>query len=155
MKYGIIWKGHTTTVLVSIYATDGTVSIAHGGVEIGQGINTKVRSRAPPYCPFPSPSPVSTLSLGYHQVAQVAAKTLGIDISLVVIKPTNTLTNPNGSPTGGSINSELNCKVFTENHSYHPLCVFAGVYLFFFFFFHFHFQLGCFRCMPVSQRPLG
>jgi xanthine dehydrogenase/oxidase len=41
----------------------------------------------------------------------VVAKELGIDISLVSIKPTNTLTNTNGSVTGGSKTSELNCYV--------------------------------------------
>ena len=35
--------GNPYTVLVNIYATDGTVAVSHGGVEIGQGINTKVR----------------------------------------------------------------------------------------------------------------
>ena len=42
MRYGIMWTGHTTSVLVTIYETDGTVAITHGGVELGQGINTRV-----------------------------------------------------------------------------------------------------------------
>ena len=42
LRFGITWDGAPYTVLVSIYFNDGTVAIAHGGVEIGQGINTKV-----------------------------------------------------------------------------------------------------------------
>ena len=42
LKFGLGWNGAPYTVLVSIYATDGTVAVTHGGVEVGQGINTKV-----------------------------------------------------------------------------------------------------------------
>lgn len=42
LRYGVTWVPFNATVLVSVYAGDGTVSIVHGGVEIGQGINTKV-----------------------------------------------------------------------------------------------------------------
>lgn len=45
------------------------------------------------------------------QVAQVAAKTLGIPLEMVKVKPSNTLTNPNGQTTGGSTTSEMNCLV--------------------------------------------
>ena len=45
------------------------------------------------------------------QVAQVAAKTLGIPLEMVKVKPSNTLTNPNGETTGGSTTSEMNCLV--------------------------------------------
>ena len=42
VRFGLVY-GSPYTVFVSIYFVDGTVAIAHGGVEIGQGINTKVR----------------------------------------------------------------------------------------------------------------
>ncbi|KAK7794360.1 hypothetical protein R5R35_007242 [Gryllus longicercus] len=66
--------------IVSIYAGDGTVAVAHGGIECGQGINTKV--------------------------TQVCAHILGISLDLVSVKPSNNLTAPNGMVTGGSIASE-------------------------------------------------
>jgi len=69
--------------LISVFAEDATISVTHGGIEMGQGINTKVR--------------------------QVVAKELGVDVGLVKIKATANITNPNGSTTGGSFGSELNC----------------------------------------------
>ena len=40
---GVIWNSQSPhTVIVSIYATDGKVANAHGGIDIGQGINTNV-----------------------------------------------------------------------------------------------------------------
>jgi xanthine dehydrogenase/oxidase len=60
---------------------DGTVTISHGGIEMGQGINTKV--------------------------AQAAAMSLGINLDQIVIQSTSTSIVPNVSPTGGSITSEL------------------------------------------------
>lgn len=82
MKYGVNWTGTTYLVVVTIYNGDGSVSVAHGGIECGQGINTKV--------------------------SQACAKELGIPLQLVEVKPTNALSNGNSGPTGGSITSELN-----------------------------------------------
>ena len=41
MKYPLILFGQFHC-LVSIHARDGTVSVAHGGIEMGQGLHTKV-----------------------------------------------------------------------------------------------------------------
>ncbi|XP_021929641.1 indole-3-acetaldehyde oxidase-like [Zootermopsis nevadensis] len=80
LKYALAYAGNFSA-LVSIYAADGTVAVAHGGIECGQGINTKV--------------------------AQAVAYTLGISLELVSVKPSNNLTAPNNATTGASITSEL------------------------------------------------
>lgn len=73
----------TYHALVSIYHGDGTVAITHGGIEMGQGINTKV--------------------------AQVAAHILGIDLNMINLKQSNSLTSANDVVSGGSQASEAVC----------------------------------------------
>ena len=73
-------------ILISIYENDGSVAITHAGIEMGQGINTKV--------------------------AQVVASTLGLSsTSEVSVKPSDSLTSANGCVTGGSMGSEMVCLV--------------------------------------------
>ena len=55
------------------------------GIEMGQGINTKV--------------------------CQVIAKELGVPMDLIRIKPTNNFSGANSSVTGGSMGSECCCSV--------------------------------------------
>ncbi|XP_055348686.1 uncharacterized protein LOC129595643 [Paramacrobiotus metropolitanus] len=82
-KYTCAWDLGYFNCLVSVYHTGGYVAVTHGGIELGQGINTKV--------------------------AQVVAYELGIDMKYIDIQPTQGITNPNAVCTGNSITSELAC----------------------------------------------
>ncbi|XP_058120344.1 xanthine dehydrogenase/oxidase-like isoform X1 [Anopheles ziemanni] len=79
MRYPLGYFG-SIHALVSVYHTDGSVVITHGGIEMGQGMNTKV--------------------------AQVAAYILGIPMEKISIKPSANMTSPNAICTGGSMTSE-------------------------------------------------
>lgn len=77
---------------VAIYHMDGTVAVSHGGVECGQGINTKV--------------------------AQVTAHTLGIPLEMISVKSNDNLISANCTATGGSMTSEVVCFVSKQIHMY-------------------------------------
>ena len=70
-----------STVLVHIY-TDGSVLISHGGIEMGQGLNTKL--------------------------IQVASRALQLPSSRIHIQQTSTEVIANASPTGGSTGTDIN-----------------------------------------------
>ena len=61
--------------------TDGTALVTHGGVEMGQGLHTKM--------------------------AQVAAQELGIPLKNIFIAETSTDKVPNTSPTAASASSDI------------------------------------------------
>ncbi|KAJ2729819.1 hypothetical protein H4R23_003426 [Coemansia sp. Cherry 401B] len=67
--------------LVHVYM-DGSVLVAHGGTEMGQGLHTKM--------------------------AQIAAETLQLPLSAIFISETATNTAANTSPTAASASSDLN-----------------------------------------------
>lgn len=79
MEYPQVFFGQMHA-LVSIYHIDGTVSITTAGIDMGQGVNTKV--------------------------TQVAAHILGIPMNKISIKTMSSLTSPNASVSGGSMTSE-------------------------------------------------
>ncbi|XP_043531354.1 xanthine dehydrogenase/oxidase [Chiloscyllium plagiosum] len=83
-KFGISFNAiflNQAGALVHIY-TDGSVLLTHGGVEMGQGLHTKM--------------------------VQVASKALGIPVSRIHISETSTNTVPNTSATAASVGSDLN-----------------------------------------------
>jgi xanthine dehydrogenase large subunit len=69
------------SALVNVYV-DGSVSVSTGAVEMGQGVNTKIRI--------------------------IAARTLGIPPERIRVDTTNTSRIPNASPTSASTGADLN-----------------------------------------------
>jgi xanthine dehydrogenase/oxidase len=67
---------------IEVYASDGSVLLSHGGVEMGQGVMTKT--------------------------AQIAAQTLNIPLSLIQMDSTRTSVIPNAIGTGATSSSDLN-----------------------------------------------
>ncbi|GMH11487.1 hypothetical protein Nepgr_013328 [Nepenthes gracilis] len=82
-KFGISFTAkfmNQAGALVHVY-TDGTVLVTHGGVEMGQGLHTKI--------------------------AQIAASSFNIPLSSVFISETSTDKVPNASPTAASASSDI------------------------------------------------
>lgn len=84
VKFGIGFPAqflNQAGALVHVYK-DGSVVISHGGIELGQGLHTKMIA--------------------------IAAEVLDCDIDQVRISETSTDKSHNQSPTGGSISSDIN-----------------------------------------------
>ena len=85
VKFGISFTSrflNQGNALVNLH-TDGTVQVATGGTEMGQGLFAKIRG--------------------------VVSSSFGIDPSQVMVMPTSTDKNHNTSPTAASSGSDINC----------------------------------------------
>lgn len=87
MQYYIAYFGAMHGI-VSIYHGDGSVAISSGGIEMGQGLNTKM--------------------------TQVASHVLGIPMEKIQVKPSNTLNNANDVGSVASVTSEISCYVIKK-----------------------------------------
>ncbi len=87
LKYGVSYTGprgafNQGYALVNAYSSDGSVLVLCGGIEMGQGLNTKM--------------------------AQIAARTLGVPLASVKVGRVDTDSVPNSTTTGASTGSDLN-----------------------------------------------
>jgi xanthine dehydrogenase/oxidase len=85
LKYGIAYTAKVldqANALVTAFSADGSVLVQHGGIELGQGLHTKI--------------------------VQIAAERLGVPVANVRIGATQTSAVANASSTGGSTAADLN-----------------------------------------------
>ncbi|CAL8466442.1 g5978 [Coccomyxa elongata] len=85
LRYGISFTSvfmNQSGALVNVYSKDGSVLVAHGGIEMGQGLDTKIQ--------------------------QIAAYTLNIKSAYIKVSPNSTSAVPNAPGTGASTGSDLN-----------------------------------------------
>lgn len=84
LKFGIGFQPRMmdqATAFINVFAADGSVLVQHGGVEMGQGLNTKI--------------------------LQIASETLRIPVKRITIGDTWTGAVPNATATAASISSDL------------------------------------------------
>lgn len=100
-KYGVGFRPlvlNQAGALVHIY-TDGSVLITHGGIEVGQGLNTKM--------------------------IQVASRVLNISVEKIHISETSTDKIPNASPTAGlALFLEFFKIILNKYHFFSSECIF-------------------------------
>eukprot|EP01127_Copromyxa_protea_P020548 TRINITY_DN6897_c0_g1_i1.p1 TRINITY_DN6897_c0_g1~~TRINITY_DN6897_c0_g1_i1.p1 ORF type:complete len:1483 (-),score=356.31 TRINITY_DN6897_c0_g1_i1:3-4016(-) len=82
VRWAAGWAGDHHSALINV-CSDGTVVVYHSGIEIGQGIDTKV--------------------------AQIVAFKLGVPLTSITVLNHNNATSINAGATGGSVTSSLCC----------------------------------------------
>ena len=90
MRYPVHYWFSGYNIFLSVYAGDGTVALTHSGIEMGQGINTKV--------------------------VQVVARELKIPVGKIKVKPVRSLTAANTAFTAAAVTSEHLCYVSLPLH---------------------------------------
>ncbi|BFZ04909.1 hypothetical protein BsWGS_07948 [Bradybaena similaris] len=82
-KYAMGWSRKFYASSLYVNHGDGSVHICHGGIDMGQGINTKV--------------------------IQCCAYKLGIPLNQIFVKPTSTMVNTNSKVSAGSTTTDIIC----------------------------------------------